>query len=244
MTKPCRPQAAEFFQRSLDILDTNTGLLNAALAISMHALEDVDPDTESDRLMAMALRAVGPLGKRRTRDVLDRVHQVLFAEEGFYGNQHNYYLSVNNYLPFVLSSRRGVPVSLCLIYKIVGELSGLRVQGVNAPGHFLVRVAVNNNWVIVDPFFGGAILDRDGAFQRVVDVVGGHVIHSSSRFLPVAKNHHWIRRLLSNLQTGFRRQDRREDIEAMQQLEEMLNDCWPNDDEEESSWMQKSDGPS
>lgn len=243
MSKPCRPKAAQFFEQSLDVLETNTGLLNAALAISMHALEDIDPETESDRLMAMALRAVGQLHNRRNSEtVLTHVHRVLFDEEGFFGNHHNYYLSVNNYVPFVLSSRRGVPVSLCLIYKIVAELAGLRTQGINAPGHFLVRVAVNNNWMIIDPYFGGRTLNRNEAFQRVEDVTGGKIIRSSGRFLPVARNHQWIRRLLSNLQTGFRRQDRQEDIEAMLQLEEMLNERWPYEDDEESSWLQKSSG--
>lgn len=228
MNQPCRPAAAQFFERNLEKLDTSTGLLNASLAISMHAMEDVTPENEADRLMAMALRAVAPLRDRRNSEaILTHVHRVLFDEEGFYGNHHNYYLSVNNYLPFVMTSRRGIPVSLCLIYKIVAELAGLRAQGVNAPGHFLVRVAVNKDWTIVDPYFGGALLNRREAFQRIEDVTGGRIIHSSGRFLPVASHDEWIRRLLSNLQTGFRRQDRREDYEAMLQLEELLDQYWP-----------------
>jgi ABC-type dipeptide/oligopeptide/nickel transport system ATPase component len=96
------------------------------------------------------------------------MHAVLFEEEGFAGNLDRYYNALNSYLPAALNTRHGVPILLSLIYKVVGQWAGLTVKGINAPGHFMVRVRCDNAWMIVDPFFGGQMLTRDEAFDRLV----------------------------------------------------------------------------
>ena len=62
--------------------------------------------------------------------VLAHLHEVLFDEEGFAGNVDDYYNVANSYLPVVLETRRGIPISLTLLYKLVAERLGLPVQGV------------------------------------------------------------------------------------------------------------------
>ena len=106
----------------------------------MHALDDVDPERVEQRLKVISLRVLERSPSRRPAAILANLHAVLFDEEGFAGNLDNYYNALNNYLPAVLASRRGVPVTLSLIYKMVGQWAAWPVTrpgtlaGHDAPG--------------------------------------------------------------------------------------------------------------
>jgi regulator of sirC expression with transglutaminase-like and TPR domain len=89
-----------------------------------------------------------------------------FAKElGFRGNSENYYDLKNALLPFVIDARRGIPSSLSLVYIFVAERAGWIIDGVNLPGHFIVR----HGSVLFDPFHGAQILsirDCQNVFRR------------------------------------------------------------------------------
>jgi regulator of sirC expression with transglutaminase-like and TPR domain len=124
-------------------------------------------------------------------------------------------------LPAVLNTRRGIPVLLSLIYKIVGERAGLTVQGINAPGHFMVRVRCDNAWMIVDPFFGGQMLTRSEAFDRL-DRVAGRRLPRTNPMLAIATHQQWIVRILGNLRQLFATEGRLDDLAAMTELAQAL----------------------
>ena len=63
---------------------------------------------------------------------------MLFHEWGFRGNQENYTDPRNSLLDQVLATRKGIPISLCIIYLLVAERLGLELESVGIPGHFLV----------------------------------------------------------------------------------------------------------
>ena len=67
------------------------------------------------------------------------------------GNENDYYRYPNSLLPCVIDTRLGIPISLALIYILVGRRAGIAIEGVGLPGHFLVR----HGEVIFDPFHGG-----------------------------------------------------------------------------------------
>ena len=71
---------------------------------------------------------------------LQCLHHVLYADLGFHGNQHEYYISSNSFIHMVLRKRTGIPISLSIVYMAVAARLGIEVQGVNSPGHFLLRV--------------------------------------------------------------------------------------------------------
>ena len=100
---------------------------------------------------------------------LAHLHDVLFDVVGFSGNVEDYYNPANSYLPEVLRTHRGLPITLVLIYKCVAEQVGLVVRGINSPGHFLAAVksaatdrepTKRSDWMYVDPFYGGELLKR------------------------------------------------------------------------------------
>ena len=84
---------------------------------------------------------------------------------GFRGNSENYYDLKNALLPFVIDARRGIPSSLSLVYIFVAARAGWIIDGVNLPGHFIVR----HGSVLFDPFHGAQILsvrDCQNIFRR------------------------------------------------------------------------------
>jgi regulator of sirC expression with transglutaminase-like and TPR domain len=103
----------------------------------------------------------GPLAGR-----VDTINRYLFHELGFYGNREQYDDPRNSCLNEVLDRRTGIPISLALVYIEIARRAGLRAEGINFPGHFLVRVLHDlhtddpDEGLIVDPFHGGAILNE------------------------------------------------------------------------------------
>jgi len=85
------------------------------------------------------------------------LNRLLFDEMHFTGNSDNYADPRNSFLNEVLERRTGIPISLAVVYMEVARRAGLHVEGVNFPGHFLVRC----QGLIIDAFHGGAILSED-----------------------------------------------------------------------------------
>lgn len=101
------------------------------------------------------------LARRLRRAASDRQRVTIMAdflagELVFTGNTDDYYNDRNSLLPCVLDSRKGIPISLTLVYMLVGHHAGSTVEGVNLPGHFLAR----HGDVLFDPFHHGRILTR------------------------------------------------------------------------------------
>jgi regulator of sirC expression with transglutaminase-like and TPR domain len=82
-------------------------------------------------------------------------------ELGFRGNEDDYYNASNSFLPCVMDSKLGIPISLSLLYMIVGRRASVVVEGINLPGHFVVRHGV----VLLDPFYQGRILTTSDCAQ-------------------------------------------------------------------------------
>jgi len=85
------------------------------------------------------------------------LNQLLFEELAFTGNSENYSDPRNSFLNEVLDRRTGIPISLSVVYMEVARRAGLHADGINFPGHFLVRC----EGLIIDAFHQGAILSED-----------------------------------------------------------------------------------
>jgi regulator of sirC expression with transglutaminase-like and TPR domain len=98
------------------------------------------------------VRASNGIGRARA------ISDVLFDRLGFCGNTGDYYDPRNSFLCDVLDRRVGIPISLSVLYLEIARRVGVLAQGVNFPGHFLVRVAIEDAWLFLDPFSGGRAL--------------------------------------------------------------------------------------
>ncbi|MDH4063252.1 MAG: transglutaminase-like domain-containing protein [Acidobacteriota bacterium] len=129
----------------------------------------LDPEPYLDRIDEMGVAASHRIARDAGLDAplparVDALNKYLFDELGFSGNREQYDDPRNSCLNEVLDRRTGIPISMALIYIEVARRAGIRTEGINFPGHFLVRALQDlhtddpGEGLIVDPFHGGAIL--------------------------------------------------------------------------------------
>ncbi len=123
---------------------------------------------------------------------------VLFDEAGFRGNEADYYDPRNSFLSCVLDRKLGLPITLGILYLEVARRVGVLAQGVNFPGQFIVRVAVEDAWMFIDVFNNGKILtpsELEGLVKKFV----GPDAKLEPRLVAAASKRQILTRLLTNL---------------------------------------------
>jgi regulator of sirC expression with transglutaminase-like and TPR domain len=100
------------------------------------------------------------------------LNEYLFGELRFAGNTVTYEDPRNSFLNEVLDRRTGIPITLALVYMEVARRAGVRVEGINFPGHFLLRCRASRvgpltDDLIIDPFHGGALLSEEACRARL-----------------------------------------------------------------------------
>jgi regulator of sirC expression with transglutaminase-like and TPR domain len=161
----------ERFRETLAQDESHLNLAEAAFLIG----EDEDPNLDTARYLA-ELDKLGHTLRSRLPADFSPVHRVLalnrylFVELGFEANHDDYYDPDNNLLHKVLEKRRGIPISLSLIYLEIGHRIGLNLRGVSFPGHFLVKLPVAEGELILDPYAKGKSLSEDDLRARLGDL--------------------------------------------------------------------------
>ncbi len=215
----CRHAAyTRFAERVGALSEEPEALVDLAIAISMHERHDVIPDAVRLEIDALADRVLERAEEATPKGRLAHLHEVLFEEEGFAGDEDTYDDPRNSYLPTVLRRRRGLPITLTLLYREVATQVGLDVIGINAPGHFLAEVRLPNEApMLVDPFHGGRVLGREEAFAQIDELAGARLPRTAD-WLDPATDRDWITRILRNLVNVFAARGRQSDLAAMLEL--------------------------
>lgn len=86
------------------------------------------------------------------------INRVLFHEYGFRGNIEDYTDPENSFLHRVLETRKGLPISLSILYLLIAERCGVRLEPVGLPGHFVVGCFRDEHVFFVDAFDRGRFL--------------------------------------------------------------------------------------
>lgn len=207
-------------------------LAEAALLCCAEVEPDVDIDAELLRLDAYAdqLLTTG----FRPGDAHANAHALgrfLGDDLGFTGDVADYHDPQNGLLTRVLDRRRGLPITLAIVYEAVARRAGIRAFGVNAPGHFLLAVQGHDERrapAILDPFHGGEVLDEAGADARVQRATQGlgRFTRTLLRPSPPAVV---LRRLLNNLTRDFLHRGDAEDALWTVELKRLLPDTGEED---------------
>ena len=138
------------------------------------------------------------------------INRHLFEELGYSGNTTEYYDPRNSYLNEVFERRLGNPLSLALVQIEVARRLDVPLDGVSFPGHFLVRLPVGDDGVLVmDPFNRGRPLDVDELRDRAKPHLGGAAPDDNAlnRILDPASNRAMLVRLLRNLHGVYSERD-------------------------------------
>jgi regulator of sirC expression with transglutaminase-like and TPR domain len=160
------PTALDYFA-SLVADDASLPVLEAAVSIA----QDDDPGLDVQGVLADIDALAHRLRQRIAVDAsplqrLRLLNRYFFQELGFAGNVNDYYDRHNSLLPVVLRTRRGIPITLAVLFVEFAAQVGLRAQGVSFPGHFLVKVQLPRGEVVIDPF-NGQSLTRDELEERL-----------------------------------------------------------------------------
>ena len=207
----CRPVflSSEFIQRFRHIATApDPDLATAALMIARLEYPTLDASRYLDQLDAM-----GTAAKERLRDVLcsasplrpiETFNSYLFKEQGFEGNEREYDDPRNSFLNNVLERRTGIPITLALVYMEVARRAGLLLDGINFPGHFLLRFQnltserAPVDAIILDPFRGGRVLSETDC-RSLLRKHAGHDATFDERLLARATKTQIMIRMLVNL---------------------------------------------
>lgn len=143
------------------------------------------------RLLAERIAAAGGHGAVPARRRVSMLTELLSTELGFRGNADRYYDISNSLLPNVIETRLGIPISLSVLYIAVAARAGLRVDGINLPGHFIVR----HDEVFFDPFHRGKILLQSDCEA----ILRKQKLSYQPAFLEAANGRMVLTRVLANL---------------------------------------------
>jgi regulator of sirC expression with transglutaminase-like and TPR domain len=175
----------------------------AALAIARVEYPGLDPAPYLQHLARLGEGAAARVERCAAGRVEDRIaalNAYVYEELAFSGNRDQYDDPRNSFLNEVIDRRLGIPISLAVIYMDLGRRSGLRLEGVNFPGHFLVRApgAGGAEDLIIDPFHAGALLSELDCRQLLRQQIG-HEAAFDQALLATATRQHIIVRMLVNL---------------------------------------------
>lgn len=148
---------------------------------------------ELDRLAARLLEESS--GCRNNEARAAAVGRYLHGVEGFSGNAEHYYDPRNTYLDSVLERRLGIPISLSVIYILVGRRAGLSMYGVGMPCHFLVQATIRREAFLLDPFGGGRILTPEDCKT----LLAGFRHSFREDYLRPVSDRDLVRRMIANL---------------------------------------------
>ncbi len=140
-----------------------------------------------------------------TRSVIDpfELANFLFIEKGLKGAEKDYYDPLNSNLVYVIENKRGIPISLAVIYMLVGDRVGLNIEGCNFPGHFLARVEGKDGYILVDCFNQGQLLH-----EKVITKVDVQHSESTREIIHTPATANVImRRFLRNLIEAYKREE-------------------------------------
>lgn len=221
----CTTEAFELLRDQLPRIEEDHALIYGAIAVSMHQLEGIRPSAVEMQLQAFGQTIRQRVHSSQSQALLAHLHEYLFEELGFRGNLKDYYTASNSYLPDVLETRRGLPVTLSLIYKAVAAQLGLHAWGISVPGHFLVGVEQTGSTLLIDPFMGGRILSEEELRSRLGGLADDALSDLDELLQPVT-NRQWLTRIIQNLLNLFGKSGNYTDVAAMLELEMLL---WPHE---------------
>ncbi len=225
------PTTLEYFA-SLVQSDDHFPLLEAATSLAQDEYPELDVQQvlgDVDQLLARLKRRLpadaAPLQRLRL------LNQFFFHDLNFGGNVNDYYDPDNSYLNAVLRTRRGIPISLAVLWIELAQGLGLHARGVGFPGHFMLKVTLPKGQVVIDPFTGKSLSreelgERLEPYKRSNGLVGDFDV-PLGLYLQPASPREIISRMLRNLkEVHSTQEDWQRAIAVQDRLITLLPDAW------------------
>ncbi|HRB10180.1 MAG TPA: tetratricopeptide repeat protein [Ottowia sp.] len=182
--------------------DDELPLLGTALLIARDEYPDLDAASYSAQVDTYA----SALRPQLERDIdlparLTAINRYLFEEVGYAGNNAQYDDPRNSYMNVVVDRKLGIPISLAVIQIEVTRRLGMPLDGISFPGHFLVRLPVDDGILVLDPYNKGRPVSAEELRERASPHLGGHAPDDQQllQILAPATHRMILMRMLRNL---------------------------------------------
>ena len=196
------------------LLGTSEGELDleaGAFLIARAGDPQVDTAPYRQRLDAMAAE-LKPLSSGTPGQVVRHMNEYLFHTLQFRGNTRQYYDPNNSFLHRVLDDRVGIPISLSVVYLLLGQRLRVPVAGIGLPGHFLVGLRTEP--VFIDCFHQGALLTEKDCARLLRD----YGVEFDRRYLAPCSHAHILARMLRNLIAVYETRQEATDVRRFRRL--------------------------
>lgn len=198
----------------------NIELEDAVFLIARQRYLDLDTTTYIDQLNRFAAELKDELSSvADEEEILRRIITFFTVEKKFEGNREEYYSEENHYINRVLDTKIGIPITLSVVYLLVGQRIDLPLRGIGLPGHFIMRFSFGKSHVFFDPFNGGKILSRADC-EAIVKNLG---FNFSEEYLEPVSNKQILERMLRNIILTLEKKQENDRIETIRQFIDTLN---------------------
>lgn len=193
------------FEQLLSQPDNQINLAKGALMVARLEYPELQIESQLERISTMADEIRQRLSDDASvAETLTQLNKVLFVEKGFEGNSEHFYDPRNSFLNDVLDRRLGIPISLSILYIELGQRLGLPLSGISFPGHFLVKLEMQEGAIVLDPYFGGISLSEEDIEERLQEFYGNKLKRRHfSGLLSTTPNREIIIRVLRNLRNIY-----------------------------------------
>jgi regulator of sirC expression with transglutaminase-like and TPR domain len=208
------------FREAIDHPEDEIDLGRAAVAIATQEYPDLKIDDCLSQLDALGQAVELRMGdEKNPYRIIAALNTVLFKELGFQGNRSEYYDPKNSFLNDVIARKKGIPISLSVIYMEVARRVGLSLAGVGFPGHFLVKYEDDAVEILIDVFDGGEIRAREDLERMLQQLYRGQVSYQAG-FVAALGKRDILRRMLNNLKWIYL--ERGEPLKSLSVLDQLV----------------------
>ena len=167
------------------------------------ALEDPYPDQVLLELSEWAFRLAGRMPLPwNTHKAVDELNHLLFQELGFRGDRDTYDAPENALLPYAMEHRKGLPITLSILWVDLARRMGFDAVGVGLPGHFICGLRTPFGLLCFDPFHGGRPVGEERGSELVRAATGGRIAFHPTMFRPTP-DRQILARLVRNLHLRY-----------------------------------------
>lgn len=149
-------------------------------------------------------------------DQVKIINYVLFDEMKFSANTQNFHSPANSMLNRVLETRKGNPISLCILYILVAQKLNLPIYGVNMPNLFILIYQNNERPFYINAFNRGLIFTKSDIDNYIAQL---GLMPQESFYTPTS-HLEIIKRVCRNLIVSY---EQLGEIEKMEEIQEILD---------------------
>jgi regulator of sirC expression with transglutaminase-like and TPR domain len=183
--------------------DRQVDLVEASLVIALEDRPGIAFDDYMNQVRDWSTAVQQRLeGSRDIERVVEAVNRLLFEEEGFHGEEEDYYDPRSALISEMLDKHAGLSISLSVLYLEISRRIGVEATGISLPGRFLVKFSGSFGHVVIDPFDGGRVLSTV-EIQKLLDAVYGGGVRLREQHLRSFTPKEILARELAHLKSAY-----------------------------------------